>query len=779
MAPVRTVPLHETTRERYLNYALSVITSRALPDIRDGLKPVQRRILYAMFASLKLYPDRRYRKSAAIVGDTMGKYHPHGDGAIYESMVRMAQDFKLRDPLVDGHGNFGSIDGDSAAAMRYTEARLLPLAMEMLEELRQDTVPFRPTFDGILTEPVVLPSRVPNLLVNGCEGIAVGMRTSIPPHNLGEVLGAALYMVDCRLRSENNQWPKTRIATLVKRFIQGPDFPTGARVLNTEEQLIDIYSKGKGTISVRSDFVKEGKQRLVITSIPYAVNKGDLVGEIATQIAAGKPPQLLDVRDESAKDIRIVLELKRGSSAEAALGYLFKKTKLSQPFHVNLTALYPTGNEHIGAPATFDLRSALEHFLEFRLTVVTRRLRHELELLEKRIHVLEGFEIVFDALDEAIRIIRSSKNRAESDTRLRNRFDLTSVQSYAILETRLYKLSQMEIAAIEEELRVKRARADEIRQLLLDEVARWKLVRSELRDMRTRYATPRRTVIAGPDNGTFAFTKEDLIVDEAALIVVTRGGWIKRQGSYTTLESIRVRENDQVGWVLPGRTRSTVSFWTNFGRAYTARVNAILMTSGYGTPIQALFDFSDKERIVGVTSNDEVAVPKRRASKDPAQSNGEVPPRLGYVVSVAKGGWCLRQPLDAFAQPSTRVGRYFMRPADGDEVIGAWPAGGAEYVCVASRRGKGLAFEVGEIPLFKGAARGVKSLNLDNGDELLGAYVAARKSDGLTVVTARGRQEIVRATKSYLGRRATKGRAIIKRGQLGGIVERTVEPKQV
>ena len=359
MSLIETIPLHETARSRYLNYALSVITSRALPDIRDGLKPVQRRILYAMFASLRLYPEGRYRKSATIVGETMGKFHPHGDTAIYDAMVRMAQNFSLRDPLVDGHGNFGSLDGDRPAAMRYTEAKLRALAMEMFQELRQQTVDFRPTFDGTLSEPVVLPSRFPNLLVNGATGIAVGMATNIPPHNLGEVVDAAIYMVDARRKQvkegrSGEGWPVVRIQTLVSKFVKGPDFPTGGRILNTEDELFDIYKNGEGPINLRGEYKKEGKSRILITSIPYAVTKGDLVEKIAEHIARDRVPQLTDIRDESTDMVRVVLELKRGASAEAAMAYLFKHTPLQTRFHVNLTCLVPTDNPQVSAPKKVD-----------------------------------------------------------------------------------------------------------------------------------------------------------------------------------------------------------------------------------------------------------------------------------------------------------------------------------------------------------------------------------------------------------------------------------------
>ncbi len=782
MSLIETVALHETTRERYLNYALSVITSRALPDIRDGLKPVQRRILYAMFASLRLYPDARYRKSATIVGDTMGKYHPHGDTAIYDAMVRMAQDFSLREPLVDGHGNFGSLDGDSPAAMRYTEAKLRPLAMEMLQEIRQQTVAFRPNFDGSLSEPVVLPARVPNLLVNGATGIAVGMATNIPPHHLGEVVDACLYLIDGRRKrlGDDAGWPAVRVQTLVSKFVQGPDFPTGGRVLNTEDELVRIYTDGEGPIDLRGEYKKEGKTRLIITSIPYTVTKSDLVEKIAEHIARENVPQLSDVRDESTDEVRIVLELKRGANAEAAMAYLFKHTPLQTRFHVNLTCLVPTDNLEVAAPQKVDLPTVLRHFLDFRLDVVTRRLQHELDQLEKRIHLLKGFEKIFDALDEAIKIIRSSKNKADAAQRLMHRFRLDDAQAEAILETKLYKLSQLEIDAIRQELRQKQAHAAEIRALLADEAARWVLVRNELKDLQKQYANPRRTLIAGPDE-QLAYSEEDYIVEENVYVIVTRDGWVKRQGSYTKLENIRIREGDEVGWVLPASTRSTVAFLTSFGRAYTVRVDELPSTTGYGDPVQKLFDFSDRERVVGVVSFDPRVLP--RAVPDPDlepelfKRNGEVRQDKArpYLVALSRDGMAVRLTIEGYTDPSTKNGRLFMRPVKGDEVVAAEVAGGDENVCLASQKGHVLIFPVVQIPIFKSAAKGVIAMRLAADDRVLGATLATAARDGLEVETSRGRREIVRTTKFEVSNRGNKGRQIIKRGHLARVIVSPIE----
>ena len=764
MPIIEPISLQETARERYLNYALSVITSRALPDIRDGLKPVQRRILYAMFANLRLYPEGRYRKSATVVGEVMGKYHPHGDSAIYEAMVRMAQGFSLRAPLVDGHGNFGSLDGDSAAAMRYTEVKLQALAMEMLDEIRKQTVDFRPNFDGTLSEPVVLPSRVPNLLVNGASGIAVGMATNIPPHNLKEVVDAAIHMIDV---------PDASVETLVGQFIEGPDFPTGGRILNTAEELVEIYRTGEGAIDLRGEYELEGKTRVIIHSIPYAVNKSDLIEKIAEHILVERVPQIADVRDESTDDVRIILELRRGADPEAAMAYLFKHTPLQTRFHVNLTCLVPSENPEVAAPQKANLVTVLRHFLLFRMEVVERRLRYELEQLERRIHILRGFEKIFDALDEAIRIIRSSSDKPDAAQRLMHRFDLDDEQADAVLETKLYKLARLEIEAIRRELEEKEHQAAEIRELLADEVRRWQLVRDELGEIGEQYGDERRTVVAGPDD-RLVYSQEHYIVREDVYVMVSRDGWVKRQRSYTDLDSIRVREGDEIGWVLPGSTRASVAFFTSFGKAYTIRIDQLPSTTGYGDPIQKLFDFSDKERIVGVISMDARALPVGTTHADAEQelfgTNGaeKVDGPLG--VAVTAGGQTARFPLFGLAEPSTKSGRLFMRPDKRDPVIGAYGSRGDEKMCLASQNGYVLIFPVDQIPVYKNAAKGVMAMRLTKGDRILGFTLATSAREGLEIETSRGRREVVRTTKFDVTNRGNRGRQIIKRGNISRVV---------
>ncbi|MFK7848933.1 MAG: DNA topoisomerase (ATP-hydrolyzing) subunit A [Rhodothermales bacterium] len=770
MPVVDVIPLHETTKERYLNYAMSVITSRALPDIRDGLKPVHRRILYAMYTNLKLYPDSRFRKSATVVGEVMGKYHPHGDSAIYDSMVRMAQPFSLRYPLVNGHGNFGSLDGDSPAAMRYTEAKLQAIAVDVIEDIRKQTVNFRPNYDGTLSEPIVLPSRIPNLLVNGSSGIAVGMATNIPSHNLSEVIDALMYVISS---------PNARIETLVQKFIKGPDFPTGGRILNTEEELINIYKTGDGTVDIRGEYKFEGKSKIIIHSIPYGLNKSDLIEKIAAHIIGGKVPQIVDIRDESTDEVRIVLELKRGSNAEAAMAYLLKHTPLQTRFHVNMTCLVPTANPDVPAPQKVDLATILRAFLDFRMEVLIRRLRFELEQLEKRIHILNGFIIIFDALDEAIKIIRSSKNKKDAAQRLMHRFRLDDIQTEAILETKLYKLSSMEIDAIRLELEEKERMAQEIRELLADEPARWKVIRNELKEVKKAYGDVRRSEIAGPDDG-ITYSEEDYIIDETVSVIVTRDGWVKRQKSYTDLSSIRVREGDEVGWALPGSTRATVGFFTNFGKAYTLRIDQLANTTGYGEPIQKLFDFTDRERIVGVASFDERALPK--PSKEPngapelfgedgEEKEGEGP----YVLGVSRGGLAVKIAIAGYMEASTRSGRRFMRLGKGDETLGVEFSAGHENMCLVTKEGLALIFPVHQIPAVQSAAKGVIAMRLNKGDAIFGYTISAAARKGLTVETSRGRTEVVRTTKFKISNRGNKGSSIINRGHITKVFQEPVE----
>ncbi len=773
MDVVETVPLKDTAKEKYLNYALSVITSRALPDVRDGLKPVQRRILYAMYTNLRLLPESRHRKSATVVGEVMGKYHPHGDSAIYEAMVRMAQDFSLRYPLVDGQGNFGSIDGDSPAAMRYTEARLRAIAITFVEELTRNTVDFRPNFDGSLNEPIVLPAQVPNLLLNGSSGIAVGMATNIPPHNAGEILDALIAL---------SKKPSMAVSELMEH-VQGPDFPTGGRILNTADEILKVYESGEGTISLRGEYsigkLDDGRKGIIIESIPYGVNKSDLIEKIADHIRAGRVPQILDIRDESTDDVRIAIEIKRGADPDAAMAYLFKYTPLSARFHVNMTCLLPTDNPQVSAPRKVDLKSALRYFLNFRFEVVTRRLRHELEQIERRIHILKGFAIIFGSLDEAIRIIRASSDKQDAAQRLMHRFRIDDVQADAILETKLYRLSKLEIDDILVELEAKEMKAAEIRALLENENARRKLVRDELQGLKKTYADERKTLIAGPDS-IREFSEEDYIVKENMYVIVSRDGWVKRQKSYTDVGSIRVREGDSIGWVLAGSTRATVCFFTNFGKAYTTRIDQLPNTTGYGDPVQKMFDFSDKETVVGVLSLDERVLPTPVPEQTPEpilfDNESEEESDSGpYFVAMTNSGYCARYSVESFADPSTRTGRTFMKVKGRDSVLGALVSRGDENVCLATKEGRALIFPVQQISTFKGASKGVIAVRLAKGDSVIGFTLSDAARQGLSVMTSRGRSETIRTTKFEVSNRGNKGKTVISRGGLSAVVPETIE----
>jgi DNA gyrase subunit A len=795
---IEDVALAEAARTRYLNYALSVITSRALPDVRDGLKPVQRRILYAMWSDLHVTSDSRYIKSAAVVGEVMKTYHPHGDQSIYDALVRMAQPFSLRHPLVEGYGNFGSIDGDPPAAMRYTECRLTPIAQALLTELREETVNLRPNYASTAKEPEVLPAQFPNLLVNGAQGIAVGMATNIPPHNLKEVCNALVALL------ENRELTLERLV----RNIQGPDFPTGGLILNTTEEIRQIYATGQGTIKLRGVYSPhpDRANAVLITAIPYGIEKDALVERIGELIAKGQVPQLVNVKDLSTDDIRILLELRPGSNADAALAYLFKNTPLQINYNVNLTCLLPAEGAEVAVPNRLDLKTILQQFLDFRMEVVTRRLQFELKNLLDRIHILEGFAIVFKNLDEAIQIIRGSDGKADAAPKLIRRFELSEAQADAVLETKLYRLGKLEIRDILEELKQKRKRAAEIKALLADESARWEIIKGELKQIIKTFGEPRRTTIEAPA-APMEFREEDYIVDEDAWVIVTRDGWTKRQRSFTDVASIRVRDDDRVGWVYRARARQTITFFTDRGIAYTLRVNDLPMTTGHGEPIQKQFAFEDQEHIVGVACHDPRCLPD--SSKHPqtaprmvqrlldvelssentdgetaetnGRTNGAAPllPPPPYAVALTAGGKVLRLALSPLSAVSTRKGRIVARldPSfKNDLVVGVEATDGSENICLATRLARVLIFPVTEANVVAGAARGVTAIKLESKDRVLGFVLANKKREGLTVRTNRGATQIIRATKYPVTGRGGRGYAILQRGSLESVLPGDVEP---
>ncbi|MEZ6117245.1 MAG: DNA topoisomerase IV subunit A [Pirellulaceae bacterium] len=772
---IEPVALREAAQDRYLNYSLSVITSRALPDVRDGLKPVQRRILFTM-DQMGLSFTSKHRKCATVVGDVMGKYHPHGDSAIYDALVRMAQPFALRMPLVDGSGNFGSIDGDNAAAMRYTECRMSAVASELLTDLGSTIVPFKANYDGTKQEPVVLPSRVPNLLVNGATGIAVGMATNIPPHNLGEVCRALLKLLND---------PEVKDYQLVANdAVQGPDFPTGGQLINTKEELRDIYRSGQGTLKLRgtstSSTDSKGNKILHIDSIPYGVNKSVLVERIAEIVVGSKMPLIEDVRDVSSEEIRIDLQLRKDADEAKVLAYLYKHTPLQTNFNVNITCLVPTENPEVGRPERLGLKEILWHFLHFRLEVVTARLEHELGVLNRRMHILEGFVLVFDALDEIIRIIRKSDGKADAAEKIMKRFPaakggLDEEQTDAILELKLYRLARLEINLIQDELKDKKKRARQIERLLKESTddtrssGRWQIVREEIEALINTYAKTkegaRRTAIVMADDVP-EFSAEDFIVAEDCHVLVSADGWVKRQKQIADPAKSRMREGDRVLACVAGSTRSTLAFFSSFGVCYTTRFIDIPASTGYGEPVQKLFKLKDGEQIVSVLSLDARSI--GNIYEDPKKP--DYCPEV-HAFAATSNGFALRFGLQPFVEPSTRTGRRFARVAPGSSVVAVTPIHGTETILAISADCRAMVCPAEEINYLSGAGKGVTLIKLAKTDRLLGFKASAGDRDILTVETNRGAKKTVSTGKYRVTSRGGRGIEIQKNGKIAAIVQ--------
>ena len=761
---VESVPLHEAVQSRYLNYALSVITARALPDVRDGLKPVQRRILYTMWQQ-RLTADAKPRKCAKVVGDVMGSYHPHGDTAIYDTLVRMAQPFALRYPLVEGSGNFGSIDGDGAAAMRYTECRLARPSAELLIELNNETVAFRPNYDGTSREPVVLPARLPTLLINGTTGIAVGMATNIPPHHVGEVCTALLKLLS------NPDLSSTRLC----KYIKGPDFPTGGHLLNTAKELEQIYATGSGTLRLRATWemgpATRNTRTIYVTSVPYASNKAQIVEQIADIIVTRKLSPLLDVTDESTDDVRVGLEIKGDADPQMVMAFLFKHTPLQTNFSVNMTCLVPTEQDDVGRPERLDLHQVLWHFLHFRLEVVTRRLEHELAALQKRTHILEGFEKVFDALDTIIALIRASDGKADAAVKIMRRFSLDAEQTDAILELKIYRLARLEILVVQKELADKRARARQLGRLLRHEDRRWGIVRDEIRDIQKAYGdpkkNPRRTRIESVQDEP-EFSEDDFIVEEECVVLVSRDGWIKRQKEVRDLSTTRLREGDTLVAALSGSTRATAVFFTNFGVAYSSRLVDVPASTGYGEPIQRLFKLKDGERLVAALSLDDRVTPGVTASR-----SGSIPKT--HAVAISSDGFGLRFSIEPYAEHSTRAGRRFARPAKGAEIVDVAPVHGTEVIIVATKRARALLCKIRHINFLSGPGKGVTVIKLKKGaDHVLGFVASGGDRDLLTVETSRGARQTISTAKYEVTGRGGKGRELLQRGEFIRVVPRAL-----
>ncbi|HLH17169.1 MAG TPA: DNA gyrase subunit A [Bryobacteraceae bacterium] len=696
------INIEDEMRRSYLDYAMSVIVGRALPDIRDGLKPVHRRILFGM-QEMGLLPTRPTRKCAKITGEVMGKYHPHGDSAIYDSLVRMAQDFAMRYPLVQGQGNFGSMDGDPPAAMRYTEARLSRIATALLEDIDKETVDFRPNYDDSEVEPEVLPTRVPNLLVNGSAGIAVGMATNIPPHNLTEIINAAVHLI---------QHPNAQLPDLLK-FVQGPDFPTGGSILG-RQGILDAYTRGRGQLKIRAKTKREqiGKDReaIIVTEIPYQVNKSKLIEQMSALVNEKKVEGISDIRDESDRDgTRIVLELKRGEQPEVVLNNLYKHTQLQIGFGVIMLSIVN------GQPRELGLLPMLKYFIEHRVEVVRRRTEYELRKAREREHILLGFQKALQHLDEVIRLIRAAKTPKEARESLIGRFEFTEKQAQAIIEMQLQRLTGMEQQKILDELAdIQRRIAEYLEILGSDKVLR-DLIIKELREVQKEFGDERRTSI---EEDTGEIRLEDLVAVEDVAVTVTRGGYLKRTAVDTYRRQTRggkgrigmgTRAEDFVEHLIVASTHSYLLIFTTRGRVYWLKIYEIpdASTTGKGKHINNLINLQGDETV-----------------KAFLQVKDFVPDR--YIVMVTKHGVIKKSELTEFDNPTSR-GIIAVSLDDGDELIAARITNGTNYIFLASHEGMAVRFEEGEVRPMGRQARGVRAMDLEEGDYLIGAEVVEKE----------------------------------------------------
>lgn len=765
------VPISEVTRRRYLNYAMSVITSRALPDVRDGLKPVQRRILYVMYNDLRLVANAKPRKCAKICGDTTGNYHPHGDASVYDALVRLAQDFNLRSPLINGQGNFGSIMGLPAAAARYTEARLTGIAEHLMNELRYQTVEMRPNYDGTRNEPVVLPARFPNLLVNGVHGIAVGMATSIPPHNLGEVIKACTHLIHNK---------DATVAQLMK-YIKGPDFPMGGRIVTDKRSLTAVYKEGRGPIKNRGEWKldtdrrSKGMNRIIVYSVPYGVETGSLLSEIGGIVEARKLPQLVDVADETddKNGLKIVLEIKPDADPETVMAFLYKHTHLEQNFSVNLTCLVPDESDVL-VPQRCDLKEMLQYFLDFRFVSVRRRFEYQLELLLKRIHILQGFKIIFNGLDKALKLIRASSGKQDAAKKLMANFRLDEIQTMAILELQLYRISKLEINTIREELKEKQAEADRIRRILASKRRLWKVVEKELVEIGNEFPEKRQTKLGSSDEIT-EFDPQAYIVKENTNVVVSREGWIKRVGRLKTkgetreLDKTRTREGDSVLAVAPGSTLDHVVFFSSDGVAYTLPIEQVPVSSGYGEPLSKHARLGDGVNLVAAITTD-----ARFTSED--KSTRRKPIATPHLLIVTEKGQIMRVSFSTFRTASTKAGRKYCRLGKDDRVVYAALVEDAETMFIATNDARVLHCEIEEAALLSNPGKGVKGIRLEKEDFVIGALQLSRPSDCLRVVNTNGKKMTFGQMKYGVTSRGGKG---VKTSQRSGFAEILYPPIEV
>ena len=702
--------IYSEMKKSYIDYAMSVIVGRALPDVRDGLKPVHRRILYGM-GHLGVTPDKPHKKSARIVGEVMGKYHPHGDSSIYDAMVRLAQDFSTRYMLVDGHGNFGSVDGDSAAAMRYTEARMTPFALEMLRDIDKETVDFRDNFDGEEKEPVVLPSRFPNLLVNGSNGIAVGMATSIPPHNLKEVIDATIRVID---------EPDCDIEELIK-IVKGPDFPTGAQILG-KAGMKEAYRTGTGKVKVRScceiEETDRGKSQIVITEIPYMVNKARLIEKMADLVKEKKVEGVSAIRDESNREgIRIVVELKRDANPQITLNRFYKHTQLQDSFSMIMLALVD------GRPEVLTLKRFLEEYVKFQKEVVTRRTKFDLAKAEARAHILEGLRIALDNIDAVIKTIRESYSNAKEN--LMENFGLSDIQAQAILDMRLARLQGLEREKIENEYNELMKKIAYYKSLLADEVLLMGVIKDELTEIRDKYGDERRTQIVR-DEGEF--DEEDLVEEENVTITFTHLGYIKRVPADTYkaqkrggkgITGVTTRDNDFVKDLVMTSTHDNLMFFTNTGKAHKIKAYEIpeATRTARGTPAINFLNLLQRERITAV-------IPVKEFSEDK------------YLIAITKNGLIKKTSLNEFDTKRT-TGLIAINLKDEDELIAIKQSTGSNNIIIVTKKGKCISFSEKDVRPMGRIASGVRAIKLDKDDEVVSMELV-EPDQQLMVVTENG-----------------------------------------
>lgn len=702
--------IHDEMKESYIDYAMSVIVGRALPDVRDGMKPVHRRILYGM-SQLGVTPDKPYKKSARIVGEVMGKYHPHGDSSIYDAMVRMAQDFSMRYPLVDGHGNFGSIDGDGAAAQRYTEARMSYFSLQMLRDIEKNTVDFAPNFDGEEKEPVVLPSRYPNLLVNGSNGIAVGMATSIPPHNLTEVIDATVKIIDD---------PEATVEDLIK-IVQGPDFPTGAQILG-KSGIRDAYRTGTGKIKVRAvceiEETKKGRLQIIVSEIPYAVNKARLIEKIADLIKDKRIDGISDIRDESNREgMRIVIELKRDANPQITLNQLYKHTQMQDNFSCIMIALVD------GQPKLLNLYDMLSEYIKFQKEVVTRRTQFDLEKAEARAHILEGLRIALDNIDEIIKIIRNSYNDAKE--KLMERFGLSAIQAQAILDMRLARLQGLEREKLDKEYSELMDRIAYYRAILSDEAMLMGVIKAELLEVRDKWGDERRTKLS-PDASDFE--DEDLIEEENVAVTLTHLGYIKRVPADTYkaqrrggkgIMGITTRDNDFVKDLIMTSTHDYLMFFTNTGKAHKLKAFEIPEASrtARGTPAVNFLSLMQRERITAL-------IPVKKFAEDK------------YLIAVTKQGTIKKTSLSEYNTNRTS-GIIAIKLKDDDRLIDVKQTTGSNSVIIVTKKGKCICFSEEDVRAMGRIAGGVRAIKLDKDDEVVSMSLVDPEQE-LLVVTENG-----------------------------------------